>query len=534
MGSDSRHRAWHGSRWRWGLAGVLLLLGLAGLAGLAGNRWQLAKQSAAARATAPALAPALVPGSMLFLNQTSEHQYDRALKSSIRFFQQRTHIQLGIILLPALPDGQAIEQVAVQRFADYRIGQAREGRGLLLLWAEREHLFKIEVGYALEGVFPDALCRRLEAGARTFMLSRSAFARRDFLTELIVTMGLHYLDYRKNGKVDELILPSAGPGQGLSLQMGAHLSGGAGLVGRGYAASAEQVARELIAISPAIAAEMQPAAEAQVVLERYLQSLARGIGAPQLPLLTEGSRYFRINKPHAPGYLQRMADYYRKAGPATLLEHGALAAALYPESAPVLPILLRKMADGLWYIDEVHAWAYFHLAEDGSSVPKYADAPYAFAWAARPGQAARQAVYFDRAATPPLLDALNATAATAAAADASAAANPLLVRVAQAEQVLREHPERADAWRHLAELLHFEMYWLEAAAPLYEQALKLAPGRIELHWRLIDVYLNTSDIDALERQYHALLHVTPDDALLQHYYAWFQKNYVWPEAAGAR
>ena len=55
------------------------------------------------------------------------------------------------------------------------------------------------MSYDLEHVFPDALCRRLEEGARTFMLSGSPFARRDFIVELNVTMKLHYKQYRERG-----------------------------------------------------------------------------------------------------------------------------------------------------------------------------------------------------------------------------------------------------------------------------------------------------------------------------------------------
>ena len=159
------------------------------------------------------------------------------------------------------------------------------------------------------------------------MLAKSAFARRDFLTEVIVTLGLHYLDYRKTGVLSALMLPNTEP----SHQLTRYLSGGGGIVGRGYAHSLEQVQRELIALPSGDSPDLQPAASPELAVQRYLASLAMGIGAPQLGLLTEGSRYFRMNKPHAPGYLQRIHAYYQKALPYQLRVQGDLAAAVFPK-----------------------------------------------------------------------------------------------------------------------------------------------------------------------------------------------------------
>src|SRR6185369_12575632 len=114
---------------------------------------------------------------------------------------------------------------------------------LLFVWAEKERLFKIEVSYDLEQVFPDVLCKRLEEGARTFMLSSSPYARRDFLIELAVTMKLRYLEFRKDGTLADVTAPEAG-----KRYVGGYLHGGAGMVGRGYASTVANVERELHAL----------------------------------------------------------------------------------------------------------------------------------------------------------------------------------------------------------------------------------------------------------------------------------------------
>ena len=461
--------------------------------------------------------PAVVMPASGLLNQSSNHKYDRALRASIRAFQVRSQIQLGIILQNHLPAGMSIDDQATLNFKDLRLGQQERHQAILLIWSEQEHLFKLEVGRELKSAFPDALCRRVEQSARAFMLSNGPFVQRDFLTEIIATLGTHYLAYKKSGQSGEILLPVPNNNHALTQ----YFSAAGSVVGRGYAATAERVRRELPPLVPELARAMQPDKVVKTVLERYLQSLQQGLGTPQLPLLSEGSRFSRIEKPRAAAWLQGLHEQYKKALPWRIVQQGPLAAALFlppsqsnasanaatnpaPAPAPApAPILLRQNERGLWLVDEARASAYFHLSEDGSSPPKFQDGPYAFAWQGS------SALYLNRARAPALLD------------------NPakLIKHIGQAEAEIARQPKQAENYVKLAELLKFDMAWFEAAAPLYEKALQLAPQRHDLAWRLIDIYLNTNDINGVERHYLSLLKKTPDDTLLQNHYKWFQKNY---------
>ena len=302
------------------------------------------------------------PRKAVFVNETADHKHDRALRASARFFQERTGISLGIVLLEKLPPLATIEGRAGELFGKLKLGRKCDGRALLFLWSESERLFKIEVSYDLEPVFPDALCKRLEEGARTFMLSNSAYARRDFIVELNVTMALHYREYQRTGRLAQIALPEAG-----HRYVGNHLAGGAGVVGRGYAATLEQVQRELTPLREDLEREMQPGATPEEVLQRYLHSLELGIGAPNVPLPTEASRYFRMDKPHAPGYLRRISAYLAKALPYRIVARDDLAVVSFKTGQPVLPIFLRRDEKGLWRVDEPKVWATLLLSEDGSS-----------------------------------------------------------------------------------------------------------------------------------------------------------------------
>ena len=444
------------------------------------------------------------PRKAVFVNETGDHKHDRTLQASARFFQERTGINLGIVLEDKLPPLTTIEMRADELFARLALGRKSDGKALLFLWSEAERLFKIEVSYDLEPVFPDALCKRLEEGARTFMLSNSPFARRDFIVELNVTMALHYLEYQRTGRAAEIAVPAAGHSY-----VGDHLAGGAGMVGRGYAATLEQVRQELKPLSAQLEREMQPGATPEEVLQRYLRSLELGIGAPNLPLLTEASRYFRMDKPHAPGYLQRISAYLAKAMPYRIVLKDDLAFVAFQPKQPVLPIFLRRDENGLWLVDEPKVWATMGLFEDGSSRLKYAAAPYAFGIAPREGESAPLSLFYDRAKPPPLVP----------------MPTNLSDLMKRAEARIHANPGNTDAWIALADLLHFEMYWLQPTESVYEKILSLDPNRPQIRWRLIDIYQMTSNVEAENAQWCEVLHRNPDDALALWYYKWFRKQY---------
>lgn len=443
--------------------------------------------------------PALVMPASGLLNQSSNHKYDRALRAALRVFQDRTQIQLGLILQNHLPAGKTIEEQALHAFQDLRLGEQAQHKGILLIWSEQERLFKMEVAAPLKQIFPNGLCTHIEQSARTYMLSNAPFALRDFLTEMIGTLSTYYLAHRQTGQPGEMVLPRPNNSHALTQVFSRNAAG----LGRGYAASAGQVMRELPPLLPELERTMQADKALETVLRRYLHALELGLGSAQLPLLTEGSRFYRIEKPLSAADLQRMFNRYQKAGPHRIIQQGPLAAAVWPKGAFAPAILLRQNERGLWLVDETKTGAYFYLAEDGSSQPKYQQGPYAFAWQ---GETAR---YLERSQAPALPD----------------TAGKLLKLIEQAQAQITRQPKQAESYIKLAELLHFEMGWLEACAPLYEKALQLAPERHDLDWRLIDLYLNTTDINGAERHFMALLKKTPDDSHLQQHYAWFQKKY---------
>jgi len=68
---------------------------------------------------------------IVFVNETRDHKYDRALRSSIRTFQERTHLQLGVVLKDRLPPMTAIESYAAETFQQFAVGERSRGKGIL-------------------------------------------------------------------------------------------------------------------------------------------------------------------------------------------------------------------------------------------------------------------------------------------------------------------------------------------------------------------------------------------------------------------
>jgi len=449
------------------------------------------------------------PRKVVFINETPDHKHDRDLRASSRIFQEATGINLGVVLLRELPPDTSIEGKADDLFARLKLGRKSDGKALLYVWSERERVFKIEVSYDLEGVFPDALCSRLEQGARTFMLSTSPYARRDFIVELNVTLKLHYLEYQRRGGATS---PVAVPVQG-HRYVGDYLHGGAGVVGRNYAATVDRVLMELKPLPPSLASEMQPGRTPKETLDRYIRSLELGVGEPNVPLLTEASRAFRMDKPHAPGYMKRIHKYISESGPYELVAKDDLAVARWPYKAPVLPVFLRRDAAGFWFVDEPKAWATVHLFQDGSHMLKYRDAPYAFGIATPPRWPDGYALFQDRAKPPPLLP----------------LASSVRVELAKAEEAVLRAPANVAAWVRLADLLHFEVFWLQSAERVYEHLLTLAPERTDLRWRLVDIYQMTSDVEGQNRLWCEILRTNPGDSQARYLYDWLRKAYYWED-----
>lgn len=83
-----------------------------------------------------------------------------ALETRLREFQARKGSQLAVLIVPSTQP-EAIEQYAIRVVDQWKLGRRKVDDGVLLLVAKNDRTVRIEVGYGLEGVLPDAVCNRI-------------------------------------------------------------------------------------------------------------------------------------------------------------------------------------------------------------------------------------------------------------------------------------------------------------------------------------------------------------------------------------
>jgi uncharacterized protein len=86
------------------------------------------------------------------------------LERKLADLEQKSRIQLVVATVPSL-GGEEIEPYANGLFRAWKLGEAKENNGALLLIAPKERRVRIEVGYGLEGTLTDAVSSIVIANA---------------------------------------------------------------------------------------------------------------------------------------------------------------------------------------------------------------------------------------------------------------------------------------------------------------------------------------------------------------------------------
>ncbi len=84
----------------------------------------------------------------------------RALDARLEAFERETRHQIVVLTVPSL-DGEAIEAFSIRVAEAWKIGQKGFDNGVIVVVAARDRRARIEVGYGLEGVLPDAISARI-------------------------------------------------------------------------------------------------------------------------------------------------------------------------------------------------------------------------------------------------------------------------------------------------------------------------------------------------------------------------------------
>ncbi len=101
-------------------------------------------------------------------------QGEKAITNWSMELWQKTGASIVVATVPTLGD-QTIEGLAVELFEKWGIGEKGKDEGLLFLLALKERKARIEVGYGLEGIIPDAVARRIYDQAMLPYLKQNKF-----------------------------------------------------------------------------------------------------------------------------------------------------------------------------------------------------------------------------------------------------------------------------------------------------------------------------------------------------------------------
>lgn len=85
-----------------------------------------------------------------------------ALEQKLAAFEQHKGSQIAVLLVPTTGD-ETIEQYGIRVVEAWKLGRDGVDDGALLLVAKDDKRMRIEVGYGLEGVLPDAIAKRIVA-----------------------------------------------------------------------------------------------------------------------------------------------------------------------------------------------------------------------------------------------------------------------------------------------------------------------------------------------------------------------------------
>ena len=96
------------------------------------------------------------------LTATLSPQQQATIEQNLAAFEKRKGAQIAVLMVPTTQP-EVIEQYAVRVEEQWKIGRKGVDDGVLLLIAKDDKKLRIEVGYGLEGVLPDAIAKRIIA-----------------------------------------------------------------------------------------------------------------------------------------------------------------------------------------------------------------------------------------------------------------------------------------------------------------------------------------------------------------------------------
>jgi uncharacterized protein len=97
---------------------------------------------------------------------------EQLFEDSLVAFDRQTSTQIAVVTVPTLDD-YPIEDYANKLFRAWGIGQKDKNNGILFLIAPNDRKMRIEVGYGLEGAFPDMIAADIIDGVKPYFKTQN-------------------------------------------------------------------------------------------------------------------------------------------------------------------------------------------------------------------------------------------------------------------------------------------------------------------------------------------------------------------------
>jgi uncharacterized protein len=83
------------------------------------------------------------------------------LNQTLENFERQSSEQILVAVYPKMQSDSSVEDYCVRVFRSWGVGQKDKNNGAVLFVFVQDHKLFLQVGYGLEGVLPDALCKRI-------------------------------------------------------------------------------------------------------------------------------------------------------------------------------------------------------------------------------------------------------------------------------------------------------------------------------------------------------------------------------------
>ena len=109
------------------------------------------------------------------LTATLNDQQAMALESRLAAFEAKKGSQIAVLIVPTTQP-EDIAQFGIRVAEAWKIGRKRVDDGVILIVAKEDRKLRLEVGYGLEGVIPDAIAKRVIAETITPLFKTGDYA----------------------------------------------------------------------------------------------------------------------------------------------------------------------------------------------------------------------------------------------------------------------------------------------------------------------------------------------------------------------